>query len=173
MEGTVKELEQPSLKIRRGLFAAGLAAIAGALIPAVLALGYVVFRRLNPDSAPANRFGYFLSDLAEYWIFPVCGGAVFFACAAWATFAPPGSWRFAWSLLIIALISVSSWFLVGRMDDWLHLHWLKIYKEQDPHTLRPSQALILFGTPAAMAQLLVTIRLWRTKQNATQLSVKE
>lgn len=151
------------MNIRRGLFTAVLCALVGASIPAALVLAYVGYRCSNPAFVPSNSLHYFLGDLVEYWPFPVFGGATFLACAAWATFAPPGPWRFASSLLIIFLISVSCWFLVSWMDNWLHLGWLKMYKGEEPHTLRLSQALILFGSPIATAQLLVTIRLWRTR----------
>jgi hypothetical protein len=151
------------MNIRRGLSAAGLGAIAGALLPAALALGYVVYRWSNPGFVPSNRLHYFLGDLVRYWSVPVCGGAAFLGCAAWATFAPPGSWRFASSLLIIFLISVPSWFLLDWLDDWLNLHWLKNYKGEDSYTVRLAQALVLFGLPAATAQVLVITRLWRTK----------
>ena len=159
----VRNLESPSLNSRRGLLAAGLFGLAGALIPAAIAIAYVIYRWSNPGVVPSNRLHDFLGDLVEYWPFPVCGGATFLGCAAWASFAPSGSWRFAPSLLIVFLISVSSWFVIGFMDDWLHLHWLKIYKGEDPHTLRLSQALVLFGLPAATAHILAIVRHRRAK----------
>lgn len=152
------------MNIRRGLVATGLCAIIGALIPALVAAAYAVFRWLNPSFLPSNRIHYFLGDLLEYWTFPVCGGAVFFGCAAWASFAPAVTGRFVPSLLVIFLVTVACWFIVGFLDDWLHLGWLKIYKEQDPHVLRLSQALVLFGPPLVIAQILVLIRQGRASR---------
>jgi hypothetical protein len=82
------------MNIRRGLVTAGLCAIFGALIPVSLVVAYAIFRSLNPTFVSTNRILYFLDDLREYWVCPVRGGAVFFGCSAWATYAPAGSWRF-------------------------------------------------------------------------------
>ena len=152
------------MNIRRGLVAAGLCAMVGAIIPASITVAYAVFRWQNPNFVPSNRVHEFLGDLVEYWAFPVYGGAVFFGCAAWATFAPAGSWRFVPSLLIVFVVAVACWFVVGFIDDWLHLGWLKIYKGEDPHSLRLSQALVLFGPPPAVATLLAFMRQWRSSR---------
>lgn len=152
------------MNIQRGLVAAGLCAIVGAFLPASVAVGYAVFRLLNPSFVPSNRMHDFLGDLLEYWAFPVCGGAVFFGCAAWATFAPAGSWRFVPSLLVVFVVAVAYWFVVKFFDDWLHLGWLKIYKGEDPHSLRLSQALVLFGPSPAVATLLAFMRQWRSSR---------
>src|SRR5438067_1244248 len=106
-------MEPPTLNIRRGLLTAGLSGVAGALVPAALVIAYIVFRQSNRDFVPSTKFHDFLADLVEYWPYPVCGGAVFLGSAAWATFAPPGSWGFARSLFIIFVVSVILWFLTG------------------------------------------------------------
>ena len=98
-----QRMDQPSLNIRRGLVAAGLGAVAGALVPALV--------------LPFH-------GVAELWLFPAFGCAAVLGSAAWATHAPSGSWSFARSLLIIFVASVSSWYLVSWMDGWLQLHWL-------------------------------------------------
>ncbi len=156
------------MNIRRGLIAGGLCAIVGAAIPASVVLAYTLFRWLKPSFMPSDSFRYFLDDLVEFWPFPVCGGAVYFGCAAWATYAPAGSWRFVTSLSIIFVVAVACWFFVGFLDNWLHLGWLKIYKGDDPHSLRLSQALVLFGPPFAIAQLLALVRQWRSNRTLIQ-----
>lgn len=152
------------MNIRRGLLATALSAIVGALIPASVAAAYAVFRWLNPAFVPSNRMHDFLGELLEYWTYPVCGVAVFFGCAAWASFAPAGTWRFVPSLLVVFTVSFACWFVVGFLDNWLDLGWFRIYKGEDPNALRLSQALVLFGPPPAIAQVLALMRQWRVSR---------
>lgn len=153
-----RELAPQSLNIRRGLFAAALCGIVGALIPAALALAYFAYCWWNPSFVPSNRW----YDFLNYWPFPIFGCAAFLGSAAWATFGPPGKWRFAPSLAMIFLVSVSFWFLIISMDATLGLYWLQVYRG-DPPTPHLSQALILFVPPVAMAQILAISRLRRIK----------
>ena len=144
------QLEQPSLKVSRGLIAAGLLAVVGLLGSVGLVLLCLVF-------GSGTAFDPRISFLA---------GAVFLGCAGWATYAPPGSWRFVRSLLFIFLVSLSCWFLVFGvvkvMDEELSDHLRACYKG-DPF-LRPDQALVLFSPPIGAAQLLVVLRLrWASK----------
>jgi hypothetical protein len=150
-----------SLHIIRGLSGVVVGTVIGALIPGLLALVYYIYRGSKPEFGPDSGRIYFLDDLLAYWRVPAFGLAIFLGCAAWATLAPPGSYRFLLSLAVIFCVSVLSWFLVAYLDDSLQLYWLKIQKGLDPNYPSLTQALVLFGPPILTAHLLAIIRHWR------------
>jgi hypothetical protein len=163
-EGTELEIgpaSTVSLQIIRGLKGVVVGTVIGALIPGLLALVYYIYRGSKPEFGPDSGHIYFLDDLLAYWRVPAFGLAIFLGCAAWATLAPPGSYRFLGSLALIFCVTVPTWFLVGYLDDSLHLYWLKIHKGLEPDYPNLSQTLVLFGPPIVTAHLLAVVRHWR------------
>src|SRR5262249_5501414 len=136
LDGALMDSDDQARRFRSASLAVGYWAVMGAAIPGGLAVGYSLYRWWDPDPAPSTHFHHFMSELVEYWRLPVFGCAVFSASAAWATYAPPGSWRFSRSLLAIFAISVACWILVAWIDDLLGLRLFRQSRGEDPNDLR-------------------------------------
>lgn len=115
-ENVLMATEKPRLlNVRRGLCASVIGAIAGACV--VVALPVVLrVTGLKIPGATREELGYDLREEPNHLIGPIIGCSTFCACAAWATFAPAGNYRFAWSLAIVFLGSVCLWLVLWLLN---------------------------------------------------------
>ena len=98
--------QSPRLMPLRGLSGAIACALAGATSSVLLALGFTLIRWLLSGASELDLWDD-LRWLSWMMIAPVIGCAAYCGCAGWATFAPVGHHRFAGTLAIIALFSLS------------------------------------------------------------------
>lgn len=145
------------LSISRGLRGAGLCALVGAAAPVVLALAFMACGWIAGGADEQDRMDD-LRLLQNTMILPVIGSAVVFACAGWSVYAPAGRHRFAWSLLIITIVSVPLWFIGGSMTSRS-----RGYKGEPSPIFDPVGLMILIGPPILTAALLTAWRVDRAK----------
>lgn len=141
-----------SLNLWRGLWAAGLGALGGALAPKALALVLALYERVCWGSEE-TRLTWFRNDLEKLVAYPVIGCAMVCACAGWATFAPGGKHSFVRSLSVIFLSSTVLWTVVA---------WMRLtpgcYRAIEPSAFQPAELLARLGPPNMAALLITAIR---------------
>ena len=141
------------LDLARGLRGTASAALVGAVVPAVVAIGFAAWRWLASSGVTEFERWDDTRQIASHMACPIFGCMVVFACAGWANFAPRGSYRFAWSLTMILLISVLPWF-VGAREFGPRGH-----KGRDNSTISWTIATVLFVPPVVAAAVLTGIRI--------------
>ena len=146
----------------RGLLAAVVGASAGAVAPIAIMVACVVLRWWITGASDFDR-RYDIGWIRENLPGPVIGCAMVCACAAWATFAPRGSFRFARTLAIVTAISFCLWFVVGSME----LTPRRLKGIEHP-MFYPSELLLLMGPPIVAAALVTAIRVRGTPQQIVQ-----
>jgi hypothetical protein len=157
------------LNIRRGLIATGIGLVVGGLIPATAIVAFGVYRLLFPSHIPSGRLFDFLADLSAYWKLPVFGCAVFLGCAAWATYSPPGAWRFSLTLATLVIVSVASWMIFGAIEDAMQIRWSRRSRADDPSELRLAHMILIFVPNAIAAHLIAVKRCSVPNLNADKL----
>lgn len=154
---------EPRLRIARGLLAAG----SFGIIVAVVVAGLLVLKCwLAPevfDRSLQDELRWFFQRKG---IYPVIGCAAVCACAAWATYAPRGTFRFAGSLAIVCGTTIPLWYFLTS------LHPRR--KGDDFGVDNPSDLAILIVPPILVAVVLTVVRMYQApKERSTTASDKE
>src|SRR5262245_34939147 len=111
-------------------------------------LGFTACRWLISGATEMER-QYDLQSLKNELNFPVVGCTVVCACAAWATFAPAATSRFARSLVVVFLFSVPLWYILMSMELTP-----RRLKGMDQPEFYLSELIVLVAPPLAAAVLL-------------------
>lgn len=152
----VRSGERP-FNVLRGIRAALLCGAIGGAAPILFVVTYTMGRWVIEGTSDFDR-AYDLYRLPQVLVFPVIGTAFVFAAAGWATYAPKGSYRFARTLLLIAVISVPSWFALAGMGMAVPR-----YKSIEHPPIYPREALLLVVPPAVTAVVLTMLRSDRSR----------
>jgi hypothetical protein len=147
------------LSIRRGLCGAIIAAVAAAALVMVLSLGFWAAGQNHPMS----EMGSILREEAEQMIGPIIGCAAVCACAGWATYAPVGQYRFAWSLATVFVASVCLWLVAGALD-FAPRH----YKGMTAREWYPRLAAFVTIPPVVVAACLTVVRVRAARQRQAE-----
>jgi hypothetical protein len=98
--------------------------VIGMVTPILIFLSGTVVRWIVEGASEFDRADD-IHQLAEVLIAPVLGVGLVFAAAGWATYAPRGTYRFASTLLLVFVISVTSCFTmvpvfgaIGTSNSW-------------------------------------------------------
>jgi hypothetical protein len=150
----MNESHRSSLAFSRGLLAAILCGLGGAVASVAVALGFTVCRWLVSGTTEYDRLRIDLRSLESDMVIPIIGCAIVFACAGWATFAPAGTYRFARSLVVVFLVSVALWYVIGSMELTP-----RRYRGIEHPLLYASELIVLMASPMLAAALLTVIRI--------------
>jgi hypothetical protein len=150
---SAQEIKQhEGLKIVRGACYASLFGVIGFLTPIVVVLAYTVLHWMIAGSKEIDRTADLYSLPGQVVFSTVCMAFVF-AGAGWATFAPRGSYRFAWTLLTITAISVPSSFVLSILG----MSPPRYCGTEHP-PIYPSEVLMFAIPPIASALVLAVMR---------------
>jgi len=97
---------------------------------------------------------------------PVIGCSLVCACAAWATFAPAGTFRFARSLAIIFAVCVPVWFILGHVVNTMGAVPLRLKGTHHP-TLYPIEWILLMAPPILVTAILTATRISNARRRGT------
>ena len=149
---------QPSRRdLSRGLRATISSGVVGAVAPIAALYGLAVVRWWVTGASPFDR-RYDIASIRDALPGPVVGCATVCACAAWATYAPRGGFRFARTLAIVALISLGLWCVLGWGVSWgLELTPRRLKGVEHP-IFYPSELFFLLGPPIVAAAVVSMVR---------------
>jgi uncharacterized membrane protein len=155
----------PQLRLRswpipiRGLYGALISAIVGAVVPAAIVLVCTTLWWHAQGSSDLDRTydrNNVLPDIPSL----VVVGAVVFACAGWATFAPRGKHRFARTLAIVVAITAPLWAVVGWFVRELKLTPVRYKGVEHPawYQSEVAVAIVCLAVPIVVAVSLSAVR---------------
>jgi hypothetical protein len=149
---------------RRGI-AAGLIFGAIGFCAPIIVLAVITAIRWFLENAPAIDRNADLQRIKEQLIFMVIGGTFLFSAAGWATYAPRGNFKFAWTLLKIFVLTVASWYLLRALGILQPRCRIEVQS-----LIYPAEVLILGLPPLLIAAALTLIRCKGTKKNNSATS---
>ena len=152
--------EPSTIAILRGLRAAVVGGLGGAIVPVALLCLFTVCRWFIEGASDFDR-QLDLNNLPKKLHFPIIGCSLMCACAAWTTFAPCGNFRFAKSLAIIFAICMPLWYILSTM----HLTPQRLKGVHHP-AIYPSELIVVIGPPIVAAVFLTAIRIFGSRRPA-------
>jgi hypothetical protein len=154
---------QPRLAPVRGILAAMLGALGGALTPITI-LGSFTVCRWYFEGTPAIDRQWDLDRFQGKLLWPVIAFATVSSCAAWATVAPRGTYRFAKTLAIVFSVSLPLWFA----PLLLGLSPRQPRKSADHPAIYRSELVVMIGAPLIATALLTAIRIYGSRAGRAQ-----
>ncbi|WP_417393521.1 hypothetical protein [Gimesia sp.] len=140
------------INICRGLIAGLLGALTGLLGPVLIVGIYTLLNWYFHQTPEIDR----RADM-QYWryhaVAPLAGTTIYLSLAAWATYTPRGTYRFASTLVILLFISFP---LTGFLMNTRLTPHRQPYDNSPP--LYFSEFLIMLLAPTLVASLLIVIR---------------
>lgn len=143
---------QPRLHPIRGIGAALLLGVIGAVAPFVMVGGLTVAGWVLHGTSEFDR-RYDLAWMGDRLAFPALGCAAYLAAAGWATFAPSERRRFAPTFVILSLASLAT----STIFAGLGLPPQRLKGEPQPR-FYPAELIFMFGPPLIGAILLSWMR---------------
>ena len=155
----------PQLRLRSwpiplwGLYGALMSAIVGAVIPTAIVLGGATLWWHARGSSDLDR-SYDRNSVLPSTPSLVVVGAVVFACAGWATFAPRGKHRFARTLAIVVAITAPLWAVVVWLVRELELTPVRYKGLEHPawYQSEIAVAIVCLVIPIVVALILSAVR---------------